>query len=183
MGYKSFFNPTEEFVEWLVKEINGRVVIEIGSGKGELLNALHEKGVKIIGLDPYVNPDGLKRNVLAKTLSVLAEDFDFIKFKKNLKTGVVVIVARPCHSDFVKDTLSNLPCDINMIYIGFSKNLELDFERDIFPIRQLDAPTHPDCNIVVEIALCRRVGTTRSAKATYKYYQYTANKFSHYSSL
>ena len=48
-----FFKPDngpEEFINKLVEIINGRFVFEIGCGNGDLLMALMNKGVKIIGI-------------------------------------------------------------------------------------------------------------------------------------
>ena len=145
---QSFFNPTEEFVDRLVEIINDRFVIEIGCGRGDLLASLIDKGLSCIGIDPYVdimNGD-INKKVSTKILPLQVEQVD--KFINNIKKDKVFIVARPCHSGFPEEYLNYFGRDHELIYIGFAKNLEVDFERELSFIRFVDFPLHEDCDSV-----------------------------------
>jgi len=149
----TFFNPTDEFVDKLVEVINNRMVVEIGCGEGELMMELIQRNVKIIGIDPYVDTSDLSITRKIKILHYeLDEGFDFCStLIKNLNGNVVFLVARPCHSKFTQEYLNMFGHKSEMIYIGFAKNLEIDFERDISLVEILDFPEHPDCDIVVSL--------------------------------
>lgn len=52
MGYR-FFEPDQEFVEWLIEYSGDRMIFEVGSGDGHLITLLHKYGkAKCFGCDP-----------------------------------------------------------------------------------------------------------------------------------
>ena len=150
----TFFNPTTEFVDKLVELIGNRFVVEIGCGKGDLLNELITRGIPAIGVDPYVD----KSDITDLSLFLKILDFDIPRLKTFLKgitnnnKEVVFLVARPCHSGFPQEYFRQFEDFCEMIYIGFAKNLELDFERDLSIVTvQNGFPKHSDCDIVAII--------------------------------
>ena len=143
-----FFNPTEEFVDKLIEVIGDRMVFEIGCGKGDLLKALMNKGVPIIGIDPYVDLMDVDLEIRGKILPYEIDRVISMIDEWKGKKKIVLLVARPCHSGFPQEYLSMFGDKCEMIYIGFAKNLETDFEREISLIRFAKFPEHPDCDCV-----------------------------------
>lgn len=146
----TFFNPNDEFMDALVDLIGGRLVVEIGCGNGEVLDELIKRKIPCIGIDPYVDRNSLPLHLNAKILPFHTEEGT--KFvSKLIREGlreIVVLVVRPCHSNFVQDYLSSLGEKTEMIYVGLLHNLELDFERELSYITLQDFPEHPDYNCV-----------------------------------
>lgn len=148
MRNADFFHPTDEFIDKLVGVINERFVVEIGCGNGLVLEQLMKRGVKCIGIDPYVIRDEMSREMSMKILPF--ETNQAIKMIDEMakKMDVVLLVVRPCHSGFPQEFLNYTNRDIEMIYVGYVKNLEIDFERDLSLVRFLEFPEHPDCDCV-----------------------------------
>jgi SAM-dependent methyltransferase len=137
----TFFHPTKKFVNGLAKLLKGRFVIEIGCGNGELTRALKDKGIKAVGVDPYSrNPE------------VIRIDQDSPILRKLLDTAIekgenpIFLVARPCHSGFPGQYLF---FNIDLLYIGFLKNLEIDVERETCSVKLVDLPKTDDHDGVV----------------------------------
>jgi hypothetical protein len=145
----TFFNPTDEFVDKLVQVIDGRMVIEIGCGEGDLLQALMKRNVKCIGIDPFVDISKMESELRAKILRFDQQTaFKMLFDLEKADTKMVFIVARPCHSMFAQEYLNMFGDNSEFIYIGFAKNLELDFERELSLVRFIEFPEHKDCDIV-----------------------------------
>lgn len=158
----NFFNPTEEFVDKLIEVINGRFVIEIGCGRGALLDALSKKGVKIIGIDPYVYREGINPEISRKIMPYETEES--IKLIEGIteKFEIVLLVARPCHSKFPQRYLDSVKRGTELIYIGYVKNLEIDFERELSEVNFIKFPEHPDCDCVAVLTEGEYDGFKRS---------------------
>lgn len=151
---KSFFHPTEDFMDKLQEVIGDRFVIEIGSGEGLLLKALIDRKIPAVGIDPFSDFRALpleQRGHIFKGDEDSSEMINpLLKIRKT-----VFLVARPCHNGF-PDKYLRTYCynnNVEMIYIGFVKNLELDFERDLSNIKLIEFPNHPDCDCVAVLSL------------------------------
>lgn len=146
----TFFHPTDEFIDTLIKLIGDRFVIEIGCGNGEVLEKLIERKIPCIGIDPYIDIDSISFDLHTKILPFeTKEGINFVsKLIKEGNRKVVLLVIRPCHSTFVQEYLSSLGEKTEMIYVGFLHNLELDFERELSYITLQEFPEHPDYNCV-----------------------------------
>lgn len=148
-----FFNPTNEFVDKLAEIIGDRMVLEIGCGDGDLLKALLDRGVSALGIDPFVNTIDLDSEILSSILSFDIDQTIDLLHKWKGEKEIVFLTARPCHSGFPQEYLSMFGDNHEMIYIGFAKNLELDFERELSFVRFIQFPDHPDCD---SVAILRR---------------------------
>ena len=125
LGVSSFFRPNTAFIKWLVKYAAGRVIVDIGSGNGNVLNAIkHDGGYgRIVGIEPMwdnmFDIHMCKGNIENK-LQILAnkvEDPFIQRFMKGLGDGVLYICCRPSHSGFVADALRQKDSNSEFLYI------------------------------------------------------------------
>jgi len=143
-----FFNPTDEFVDKLAEVIGDRMVIEIGSGNGDLLKALLDRGISAIGIDPFADTTSLGPEIRSSILPFDLDQTMGLVDQWKGKKEIVFLTARPCHSGFPQEYLSMFGNRHEMIYIGYTKNLEIDFERELSFVRFIKFPDHPDCDCV-----------------------------------
>lgn len=125
-----FFRPNLEFCEWLRDYANGRVIIDVGSGQGHLVRMLDMVGAKAMGIEPNFNHrewmkwrmqhDGGNINV-NEILEGTVQQYKGII--KGLGTKVLLVFARPCHSNFVEEGIYNLSEGAEALYITVPENL------------------------------------------------------------
>lgn len=135
VGYPSsmdfrFFEPDQEFVEWLIEYSGDRMIFEVGCGDGHLLSLLHEHGkAKCFGCDPgfdlmaYMN---IRKE--GKMIQVLPHAIESPMMKgivEKLGDNMLMVIARPCHSDFVENALALKKEGAEALYITVPENLDL----------------------------------------------------------
>ena len=132
-----FFKPNKKFVEWLTKYANGRLIIDVGCGEGQLLDALHKVGYpKILGIDALAEQKQMHK-FLQKGINIvpmMAERFSLVK-----GDGHLLVIARPCHGGFTENVLKANGGN-EILYIGLPKNLDEDIPPDFMAI-ELEEPT------------------------------------------
>jgi hypothetical protein len=110
-----FFEPTEAFFKYLSDTVPHRQVIDVGAGAGFLSRELSKRGFKVLAIDLIERDEPLH-----PVFQVDASEFPFPK-------NAVPIMARPCHSDWVEETVWNaLKTAPYMLYVGLEKNLVED---------------------------------------------------------
>jgi hypothetical protein len=129
-----FFQPDADFVKWLIKYANGRMIIDCGAGSGYLTALIHHLGYnKCIAIEPHYTEE---RNIFWRK-----RGFQFhVFFKRSEEEAIIrdipdgkalLIFARPCHSSFVYDTIKkNMSVGMEALYISHKHNTMLDL-RDI----------------------------------------------------
>jgi SAM-dependent methyltransferase len=125
-----FFRPYDNMIKWLVEYANGRVIIDVGSGTGWLLQQLRKAGAKVVGIEPFLqaedlinfNVENLKYglgiiNVMPRRVEECGD------ILKALGGKAMLLFARPCHSDFVENALDIKHPDTEALYITVPENL------------------------------------------------------------
>lgn len=132
-----FFKPNTKFIKWLIKHANGRTIIDAGAGeKFQLSQQLLENGcTKVVAVDPVINyNEYMKWRMLSMSSgSDIRVSFHVIvseiqKWNDLYCQGqgdkMLLVFARPCHSDFVEEALALKGDDVEALYITVPENLE-----------------------------------------------------------
>lgn len=120
-----FFTPDKDLLESLVEYANGRIIIDIGCGTGELAIELKQLGAKVVCFEPHLFPeyrDRLRENDIM-VIETYAQRFP--KFFSDMGNKALMLFARPCHSNFVVECLDLKNKDTEALYITVPENLEL----------------------------------------------------------
>lgn len=115
-----FFQPTDEFVEYIASITKDKIVIDAGAGRGALSKKLIEKGVNAIPIDlvMYSNTE----------MNVYYMNAITFPYQENH----IVIIARPSRGDWIENTMKAAnAAGAEVIYISKPSNVELDIYDDI----------------------------------------------------
>lgn len=164
IGTPHFFKPDSKFINWIVDYANDRMILDVGSGDGHIMRALHNAGhVKIVGVDPFVNyMDFMKKAMkeCGQSLQVIPSEVDseivnkFINGIGEQGKEILVLLCRPCHHPF----LTKYTCDlaklnhVEVLYIGLPENVYGDLDRYGFKYTQIEHEgTSEENEIVLKI--------------------------------
>lgn len=112
-----FFEPTDEFLRFVVQQADGRPVVDVGAGAGLLSQKLTALGVKCLAIDILDRDDPLH--------PVYPLDATVMQFPP----ACYPIMARPCHSEWIEQTVDNAMQRLTQfLYVGLPKNFDTDFE-------------------------------------------------------
>jgi hypothetical protein len=126
-----FFQPDNTFIQWIKEYANGRLIIDVGCGGGDLIWMLSHYGAKVIGIEPSFDPmsaqklnmERIKANLgMLHIISKPIEDCG--SFFKNMGDKVLLLFARPSHSNFVVNALNMKDAETEALYITIPENLE-----------------------------------------------------------
>lgn len=116
-----FFEPTDDFIKFLKTMADGRPIVEVGAGCGLLAKRIHDDGMKVLAVDIIERVDPLHR---VYTLDATTMTFP---------PGVLPVMARPCHSEWIERTVENAMQHLTQfIYVGVKRN----FAQDLGPLRR-----------------------------------------------
>lgn len=125
-----FFKPDRKFVEWIYKYAGDRMIIDAGCGEYfPLTQKLVDVGANVVvAIDKYIAYEfsvdfRLSINDPFKSIHILEQD---ILSLSALYTGgkeVLMIFARPCHSDFVARVLDIKGKNTEVLYITVPENI------------------------------------------------------------
>ena len=127
-----FFRPDQELVQSIVNYADNRLIIDVGCGSGVVTGMLKDAGAKVCGIDPYMEDDFVmnlnrdrirERKEHIQLLRTAIEDIQ--KFYVGQGNKVLLMVARPCHSDFVYNLCKLKDKETELLYIGLEKNIEI----------------------------------------------------------
>jgi hypothetical protein len=119
------FYPRAGFCNRLVDHINGRITIEVGAGQCKFAKMLASRGVKILAVEPRATNE-VRKECMNFLLPRTAENVPLLK-----QSGLVVLVARPDHSGWLRDIFPLIHKESEFIYIGLEENLHLDIPRHV----------------------------------------------------
>lgn len=120
-GFK-FFIPDTTMLKWLKEYANGRLILDIGSGDGHITRSLHKLGAKVMGLEPLAEYNGMEFvNTGVRIMPWKIEEHPTFFVGRGDK--VLLLFARPCHSDFVSKTLDMKDPETEALYITLPENL------------------------------------------------------------
>lgn len=127
-----FFQPDGEFVKWIHEYAANRMIIDVGCGGGRLVGYLKDYcNAKVCGVDPFFDISALQKY----NMSRIMRNLDMVHFfdKKIEDMGslfqgsgdkVLLLFARPCHSNFVENTLKMKDVTTEALYITKPENVE-----------------------------------------------------------
>lgn len=121
-----FFQPNQEMLSWLKNYANGRLIIDVGCGTGHVIRELHKLKTKVIGIDPYIDLLNFTQENMRLGLGLInvmpreAQKCDLAKMPNCL-----LLFCRPCHSNFVEETLKIMHPTSEALYITVGKNWDL----------------------------------------------------------
>ncbi len=116
-----FFEPSEEFLDWLASYAGDRIVYDVGCGEGHIVSALHQRKVKALGIEMIPFERKLLPQLYNKVLIAEAQHCELLRKHEGL-----VFFARPCHSGFVEETIKVLHPQSEILYISKPENLSVD---------------------------------------------------------
>ena len=126
-----FFRPDKTFIEWIVEYANGRIIVDIGCGSCRVTEKLKDAGARIIGVDPFTSMS----NIAAMNMKRLRQGQDIINVLpmrieeckdliQNNSQEILMLFARPCHSDFVENALDMKNSNTEALYITVPVNFD-----------------------------------------------------------
>lgn len=125
-----FFQPDADFVKWLIKYANGRMIVDCGAGSGYLTAMIHHLGYnKCIAIEPHYTEE---RNIFWRSkgyqFHVFFKPSEEEKIIRDIpNNNVLLVFARPCHSGFVSRTINkNMPVGAEALYISHKNNTQYD---------------------------------------------------------
>lgn len=126
-----FFRPDIKFVEWIKDYADGRVIMDIRAGQGHLVRMLKMVGARAFGIEPYFNPEIYRKYHMSRgnvpdpneMLAMTVEQAAGII--SGMKEKVLLIFARPCHSNFVEEGMNIMDKETEALYITIPENLKL----------------------------------------------------------
>ena len=107
-----FFEPTAEFIQWLVARANKRIIYDCGSGDGHLLRLLLAKHQRAMGIEPYWD----MKDTYDPLLPVLPMRVQHVSALREYP-GLIVI-ARPDHGGWVNELIDLAHRDSEILYIS-----------------------------------------------------------------
>ena len=114
-----FFEPDQQMIEWLRGYLGNRIPLDVGCGQGDLLMELNKGG---LGIDPFF--DGARSEFAMKHIHILPMTVQECgKFITGLGKKAVMIIARPCHSNFIEDAIDMAPKGMEILYITKPENI------------------------------------------------------------
>ncbi len=116
-----FFEPSRKFINWLASYANGRLIADVGCGEGHVTKALLAKKAKVIGIEPMADIHTGMANCI---LPMEAQRCRLLK-----QEGILAIFCRPCHNNFVAETIDVLHPTSEALYISKPSNLPIDLEN------------------------------------------------------
>lgn len=119
----NFFEPDQKMLQWLKDYANGRLIIDVGCGTGHVIRELHKIKTKVIGIDPCMDVEKFHRENLQQGIGLInviygkAQQCDLTKLPH-----CVLLFCRPCHSNFVEETIKVMHPASEALYITVPKN-------------------------------------------------------------
>lgn len=144
-----FFEPTDEFLDWLAAYAGRRITIDVGCGEAHIVRALNDRGVRVLGIEPaWLWAGHYDPMMAAQVVPTKAESSLLIRQAKDS----LVLFCRPCHDLFVERTIAVLPPGNEVLYISLPHNLGLDFDLGRHDVEVLDTPACPGGEMVWRVS-------------------------------
>jgi hypothetical protein len=113
LGPVAFFNPTPEFVDWLITYANGRRIVDCGAGIGLLEHELRAHG--------YTNVESIDANQRYGTLARVSI-WDATQFP--FTPDDLAMICRPCHDTWIEWTIGKATGNgAECLYVGLERNI------------------------------------------------------------
>lgn len=112
-----FFEPTSRFLLWMEKNLNGKLIYDVGAGCGHVAQELSKRRLEVAAID-------INHRECGEGFPVEIADGESYEYEP----GSVVMICRPCHGSFVAQVVSNaIYCGVSaVLYVGLQKNFADD---------------------------------------------------------
>lgn len=156
-----FFNPDQEFLRWLAAYARGRPVWDVGCGEGHVVAALHELGVRAVGVEPlwskvYVESVLPLHSCVVPMLAELCHALHECE-------DCLVLFCRPCHDGFVGRVLELLHPAAEVLYIT-PRPVGIDFDAKQWRATPIETPPTNDGEVVYVVTPRKVVKQNGKAK-------------------
>jgi len=124
MGLK-FFEPDVDFLKWIKDYAKGRLIVDCGAGEGHITRELFKLGAKVVAFEP--NGDYMKfqeENIKQRLGMIQYIMADCTTSKITSMPNLLLLFARPCHSNFVEQTIKHMHPSSEVMYITKPDNWE-----------------------------------------------------------
>jgi hypothetical protein len=131
-GSKSieFFQPDDQFINWIVEYAAGRLMVDIGCGSGLTTMRIADAGGHICGIDPYFDLD-IYAKMNKERIMAQKEMLQILPMKiqqcpeliRNKGNKILMLFFRPCHSTFVMEALDMKDPETEALYITKPENM------------------------------------------------------------
>jgi SAM-dependent methyltransferase len=135
-----FFEPTNEWLDWLTGYARGRLVFDVGCGEGHVLRALHARRVRAIGIEPRWEASRENLDLCNAIIPVEAEDCGALQ----RCSDALVLFCRPCHSGFVDRVIRKLNPDAEVLYVSKPENVGVDIDLSDYSALLVKSPKCPE---------------------------------------
>ena len=126
-----FWRPNRVFLQWIVDYAAGRMIIDIGCGTGFNTQHMLDMGARICGIDPYFSYEDYNNINMSRIqaqkpmLQIIPKAIEDVpELIRGKGDKIMLLFARPCHSDFVKNALDMCSSGTEALYITVPENLE-----------------------------------------------------------
>lgn len=129
-----FFKPNTAFVKWLIEYAGDRIIIDAGCGEQfPLSKQLIENGAKkVVSIDPYLDLTSymnyrimnMNRFQWGSYHGLPSRIQDMSALFNNGHQDVLIVFARPCHGNFVYETIQMKGEGVEVLYITKPENIE-----------------------------------------------------------
>ena len=115
--FSVFFEPTQEFIEWMKANYHDKTIIEVGAGKAVASGMLQDAGLNVVATDLYPPSDA--------SIRVVAMNAAHWPYAENQ----IGMLCRPCRGDWIHAAICKAVegCG-TMLYVGLEKHHEADLE-------------------------------------------------------
>ena len=125
-----FFEFEPSFIQWLIRYAGNKPIIDVGCGEGHLVRALiAAKFTRAHGIDI--------QNIQERDMAphVIVADATALPLLRN--RGLLLVMARPCHGQWIETIINQADCGSEVLYIGRESHVETDLGDEIMPRAKL----------------------------------------------
>lgn len=116
--FSVFFDPRNEFVDWMKGFCGDKTVIDCGCGCGQTVAVLRHAGIDTVGIDLY----GAETPLIPDIHLLNAVHFPF-------GPSCVAMMTRPCRGDWIHATIIKaVESGADFVYVGKEEHFEADLE-------------------------------------------------------
>lgn len=129
-----FFKPDMTFIDWIIKQAGGRMIMEVGSGTAHVLHLITARGHnRIIGIEPCWDvTSSIARNPAGEMMHILP--YDVTRARKMIEAitaaktkevvGTLLLICRPAHTGYTEEAIDYAAPGTVVMYITKKNNLD-----------------------------------------------------------
>lgn len=116
--FSVFFDPRNEFVNWMKEFTKNKIVVDCGCGRGQAVAVLRHAGLSVIGIDLY----GAESPLIPNVHFINAAFFPFTNEH-------IAMMCRPCRGDWIHATIIKaVESGAQFVYVGKEEHYDADLQ-------------------------------------------------------